>query len=440
MAINASKEETSDVRKWGLLPGVCIAALLIASPAHADKVIKKGQGRTVVITGGGWGHGIGMSQYGALGRALNGKSAAEIVTTYYSGTRVKKRSKPDGIRVGLHQGQQAISAGSHPFGPGGGKAVFRVNGKSGRLAKGPGGTSWRVEVASKGRMRLFKNGKKVRKNGRSMFGGPAHPLVMVYEKYGSRISVEGKAHDYAYGRLQFDSHSSCGADHCLRLVLSLPMQKYLYGLGEVPASWPAAALKAQAIASRTYAYSKIDRLGQHNSPCDCAVYDSTIDQAYIGDSKRTGSGEYWDAWKAAVDDTNNQVILHQGDPIQALYSSSSGGHTENNENVWGGSPIPYLRGVKDGPDSVDANPNHRWKEQMSWSRLSSRLNVSLGTGGLKKFRLVGPFGVSGRVTIVKSSDKGGVKVVGKERTVRVDGWEIRQLLSLRDTLFRVKTK
>jgi SpoIID/LytB domain protein len=222
--------------------------------------------------------------------------------------------------------------------------------------------------------------------------------------------------------------------------LSLPMQKYLYGLGEVPASWPAAALKAQAIASRTYAYSKIDRLGQHNSPCDCAVYDSTIDQAYIGDSKRTGSGEYWDDWKAAVDDTNNQVILHQGDPIQALYSSSSGGHTENNENVWGGSPIPYLRGVKDGPDSVDANPNHRWKEQMSWSRLSSRLNASLGTGGLKKFRLVRPFGVSGRVTIVKSSDKGGVKVVGKERTVRVDGWEIRQLLSLRDTLFRVKTK
>jgi hypothetical protein len=48
--------------------------------------------------------------------------------------------------------------------------------------------------------------------------------------------------------------------------------------------------------------------------------------------------------------------------------------------------------------------------------------------------------VSGRVTIVKTSDKGGVKVVGKERTVRVDGWEIRQLLNLRDTLFRVRTK
>jgi stage II sporulation protein D len=440
MAITASKEKTSDVRKWGLLPGACIAALLIAAPAHADKVIKKGEGKTVVISGGGWGHGIGMSQYGALGRALNGKSAAEIVTTYYTGTSVTSRSNPDRIRVGLHQGHQAISATSHAFAEGGGKAVFRVNGKSGRLAQGPPGTNWRVEVASKGRMRLFKNGKKVRKNGRSMFGGPAHPLVMVYEKFKSRVSVEGKAHDYPYGRLQFDAYSACGADHCLRLVLSLPMQKYLYGLGEVPASWPAAALKAQAIASRTYAYSKIDRLGQHNSPCGCAVYDSTIDQAYVGDTKRTGSGEYWDDWKVAVNETNNQVILHQGDPIQALYSSSSGGHTENNENVWGGSPIPYLRGVKDGPDSVDANPNHTWREEMSWSKLSRRLNESLDTGGLKRFRLVPPFGVSGRVTIVKSPGKGGVKVVGKERTVRLDGWEIRQLLSLRDTLFRVKTK
>lgn len=427
------------MRKWGFLPGLCIALLVLAPTAHADKVIKKGQGKKVVITGGGWGHGIGMSQYGALGRAENGKSAEQILTKYYTGVKVTARGEPEKIRVGLHQGHRSISATSHAFQPGGGKALFRVKGKSGRLAQGPRGTTWRVEVASKGRMRLFKNGNKVKNQGRSLFGGPARPLVMVYEKFDSRISVEGKAHDYPYGRLQFDSYS-CGADRCLRLVLSLPMQKYLYGLGEMPASWPAAALKAQAIAGRTYAYSKIDRLGQHNAPCNCAVYDSTVDQAYIADTKRTSSGAYWDDWKAAVDETNNKVVFYHGEPIQALYFSSSGGHTENNENVWRGSAVPYLRGVKDGPDSVDANPNHKWRVTMTWSQLSKKLNASFGTGGLRRFRLVRPFGVSGRVTVVKTPDKGGVKIVGAKRTVRVDGWDIRQLLNLRDTLFRVKAK
>jgi stage II sporulation protein D len=441
MAINAWKEETSDVRKWGLLPGLCVAALLISSPAQADKLIKAGQGKRVVISGGGWGHGIGMSQYGAYGRALNGKSAQQILTTYYTGVSVTSRTKPDRIRVGLHQARKDVAVTSKPMRVGGGKAVFRVSGRSGRLAKGPPGTTWRVEVASRGRMHLFKNGRRVKHNGRKAFGGPAHPLVMVYEKFGSLIDVEGKAHDYAYGRMQFDSYpGSCSAGYCLRLILSIPTQKYIYGLGEVPASWPAAALRAQAIASRTYAYSKIDRLGQHNPPCDCAVYDSTVDQAYIGDSKRTTSGEFWDDWKAAVDATNDQVILYNGDPIQALYSSSSGGYTENNENVWGGSPIPYLRGVQDGPDAVGANPNHTWKVKMKWSELSNKLNAHLGVGALRRLRLVPPFGVSGRVTVVKGPDRGGVKVVGAAKTARVDGWDVRQMLNLKDTLFRVKVK
>ena len=167
------------------------------------------------------------------------------------------------------------------------------------------------------------------------------------------------------------------------------------------------------------------------------MYDSTIDQAYIGDAKRTGSGVYWDDWKNAVDATNNQIVKHHGGTIQALYSSSSGGHTEDNENVWGGSAIPYLRGVTDKPDRAGGdNPNYKWKVTMSYASFSSKLNSAYGTGALKDFELVKPFGVSGRVTMVVNN-RGGARVEGTNKTARVSGWSLRSTLGLKDTLFRV---
>jgi stage II sporulation protein D len=397
------------------------------------------QGKSVVISGGGWGHGIGMSQYGAYGRALKGASSNGILEHYYKGAGVENRKMPRRVRVGLLQGRSQIQTSSSAFESGGGAVAFKVRGSKQTIAEGGAGTNWRVEASSTGGMRLFKNGDKVSKGGKTVFGSSSKPLQLIFESHGSLVSVAGKSYDYAYGRMEFGTYSTpCSGDYCLRLVLVIGMQKYLYGLSEVPSSWPASALQAQAIAGRTYAYSKIKRLGQHLSPCDCAVYDSTVDQAYAGDGKRTGSGAYWADWKGAVNATKGKVILYEGDPVQALYSSSSGGHTENNENVWGGTPIPYLRGVVDGPDDVDANPNHKWKLTMSWSQFSDKLNAGFGTGALKRFRIMLPVGVSGRVTVVRSSDAGGVRIVGGSKTVRADGWDVRSALSLKDTLFRVR--
>jgi SpoIID/LytB domain protein len=216
------------------------------------------------------------------------------------------------------------------------------------------------------------------------------------------------------------------------------MQKYLYGLGEVPSSWPKAALEAQAIAGRTYAFKRKLRYDPSLRECGCHLYDSTIDQAYIGDSKRTGSGEWWDDWKGAVDDTNDQVITYDDEIVEyALYSSSSGGHTENNENVWGGSPVPYLRGVSDSPDRAGGtNPNFKWELEMSWTDFSNKLNSRFCVGDLQEFELLKPFGVSGRVTVVNGST-GGVKIVGSSKTARASGWDVRSALGLKDTLFRV---
>ena len=417
------------VRKASVVLAVVIlSALLGPPPASAARV--------VTITGGGWGHGIGMSQYGAYGRAKNGRNATAILEHYYKGARVRTKPMPARIRVGLLQGRSRISVSSSAFKSGGGTVGFKVKGQKGLIAKGGPGVTWRVEPSPAGGFRLFRDGVRVRHDGRSAFGSASRHLVLIYARFGSLARVVEKSNNYAYGKMQFRTYSGCGG-HCLNLVVALGMQRYLYGLGEVPSSWPRAALRAQAIAGRTYAFEKVKRLGQNRYPCSCAVYDSVIDQAYIGDSKRTGSGTYWSAWKSAVDATNGQVVLHKGAPIQALYSSSSGGYTENNENVWGGAPIAYLRGVGDKPDNNSANPNHKWKVEMSWSTFSSKLNATYRTGPLKRFRLIKPFGVSGRVTVVKADGTGGVRIVGENRTVRASGWSIRSALSLKDTLFRV---
>jgi stage II sporulation protein D len=405
-------------------------ALVLAAPATARDRVR--------IRGGGWGHGIGMSQYGALGRARAGDGPSKIVEHYYSRSQVKRRDMGR-IRVGLLQYQRSISVSSEVFTKGGGKIAFKVKGQSDKVASGGPDANFRVEASGTGGMRLFKNGKQKKQNGVGVLGSPAHPLIALYAPFKSMVRVSEKGRAYAYGKLEFGTYPSgrC-TNFCLRLVVVQPMQKYLYGLGEVPASWPQAALRAQVIAARSYALDKINRLGQHREPCDCAVFDSTYDQAYVGDSKRTESGQYWDDWKQAVDKTNRKVAVFNGHAIQALYSSSSGGHTEHNENVWGGSAVPYLRGVKDRADAVDDNPNHKWSLEMGFNEFESKLNAAYGIGKLKKFRLIEPFGVSGRVTVVKTGNRGGVKIVGSRKTVRKSGWEIRNLLGLKDTLFRVR--
>ena len=225
--------------------------------------------------------------------------------------------------------------------------MFKIKGADRRLARGTEADTWQVVPRSGGSVSLLKNGSKVRRAGRGSFGSAARPLIAKYSSYGSSISVAGKPYDYAHGRMVFSSYT-CGGP-CLRLVLSLSMQKYLLGLGEVPSSWPAGVLKAQAMTGRTYAYEKQLASGRHRYPCDCTVYDSTLDQAYIGDAKRTGSGPYWEDWVRAVRGTRRRVVTYRGAPIQALYSSSSGGHTEHNENVWGGRRSRICAGSGIGP-------------------------------------------------------------------------------------------
>lgn len=416
---------------------VVVAVLGAMAPATAQE-------RTVTITGGGYGHGIGMSQYGAYGRAKKGKTAEQILEHYYSGASVDQRSSSGKVRVGLLPGygsnQGSLSLTSEAI-SGDGKLVLKVKGQRAALVKIFPGDELRLEAASTGGLKVFKNGDRIERDGDSVFGSGDIPLLAIYEKFGSALKPSGKAHRYLYGKAEIGTYqsSACGEGRCVRLVLVIPMQRYLYGLGEVPSSWPMASLKSQAIAGRTYAQARKERYSQPElRSCGCHVYDSTIDQAYIGDSKRTGSGSYWEAWKTSVDETKDQLIIHDGQIVEyALYSSSSGGHTEHNENVWGGTPVPYLRGVPDAPDKAGgANPNFTWTVTMTYTDFSNKLNARFGTGDLKDFELLKPFGISGRV-IVPQGDSAGARIVGTNKTVRESGWNLRSALGLKDSLFRV---
>ena len=402
----------------------------LAAPASAA--------RKVVITGGGWGHGLGLSQWGAYGRALNGETAEQILRHYYTGVAVQTVNLPSSVRVGLLQARSSISFGARPVTKDGGTVAFRVPGVKESVATGGGGASWRVEPAASGGVRLFKNGRQVVNDGVDVFAN-SKPLRMVYSKFGTSVRVVEKDNFYKHGFLEIDTYpGACSGGRCLRLVVEVPLEEYVLGIAEVPPWWPVESLKTQAIIARTYAAYEIVNKGQHQSYCNCAVYDSSYDQVYIGDDRRVEAGTYWPQWKKAVRATQKIGVTYNGSLIQAFYMSSSGGHTEDNEDVWGGAPIPYLRGVRDGADAVAANPNHSWRVTMSWSDFSSRLNSYFSTGSLQSFKLLAPFGASGRVTPVLGPDRGGARIVGSARTVRAGGLQIKSALGLKDTLFRVE--
>ena len=359
--------------------------------------------------GGGFGHGIGLSQWGAFGLARHGWAPKKILKHFYSGTRVVTRSGPAELRIGLVQGAEVVRLQAESgavelhLGTQGGETVATI----------PSGETWRV-WASGNEYRIVDGGGATV----DTVGGPGNPLFIVYAPLDSRVRIPEAGHAYNRGSIGFDLYS-CDTGNCtMHLVLSVHPQAYLYGLGEVPSSWPMSAMKAQAIAARTYAFTKA-AASQHRSGCDCALYASSVDQVYAGWDKEGGTDG--DRWVQAVRHTNHQVVVDGGQTIQAFYMSSSGGYTENNENVWGGAPIGYLRGVCDPGDYTSSNPNATWRETFSPSQLTQELGLGIGTvtgfGDIDR-------GVSGRIM--------SVVVKGGSGVATISGPKLRSALGLPD--------
>jgi stage II sporulation protein D len=144
-------------------------------------------------------------------------------------------------------------------------------------------------------------------------------------------------------------------------IATLDIETYLYGVVplESPASWPAAALQAQAIVARTYALQKLTISRAYD------VLASDADQRYGGPAAQRP------ATTAAVDATRGQTLGYLGGPASVFYSACCGGHSADANELWGHAAIPYLRGVDD-PYCTDA-PDYRWQRSVALDRVRTAL-------------------------------------------------------------------
>jgi len=201
-------------------------------------------------------------------------------------------------------------------------------------------------------------------------------------------------------------------DNNMNVVNVLGVEKYLYSVvgSEMPHTWPIEALKAQAIASRTYALKKIGSSTLYD-------IDSTkYDQVYNGLESST-----FKTYKA-VRKTKNLVITYNNKLINALFHSSSGGLTENSQDVWT-NKYPYLKSVKDFDQN---NPKIKWKKKFTGTNLEELFPI---TGGISDIKIL-KISDTGRIKSLKISGKYGSKIIS--------GIDFRKRLSLKSTLFRFK--
>ncbi len=359
--------------------------------------------------GGGWGHGVGMSQYGAFGRAAAGQSVDEILKAYYQGISVEQRKVTNNVRVQL----STASSTTASFGA---RATVKIDGKNvagvpawtdiaiSRLADRWAITAGNVDICTPQPVPEGADPVPSPCIGRQL-------RLVVKDKVEQHLTTS--EHSYRHGRLEFTPTGSNGTT--FHIVLGqLTMDEYLYGLAEMPSSWPFEALKAQAIAGRSYAESRIlARRGQSSWTNPFDLYSSTQDQAYAGNSKETGA--FSENWVGAVDSTHETVAVHDGRVIDALYGSSTGGHSENSEYVFANF-VPYLRGAPDPFDGHE-NPLGSWTRTYSADELSRWLGAdpSTNVGTVQSLSIGGNVGVSGRV------NKATITVNGTEGTKAIQG-------------------
>ena len=312
------------------------------------------------FSGSGFGHGVGMSQWGAYGQAKEGRTATEILQHYFSGSVVAPVSDAVDINVSLDSRVQSGSFRLERLSDA--TSTMELTAADGTVRLLPIGDVVKVSYVA-GRIDVVVSGSApaqftttsltVRWPGNrdsgSASGGPA---LLRYAGPGVAIANGTR---YRYGYLLVTPAKVSGALN-LGLQINNVLQlhdEYLYGIAEVSSSWPAATLQAQVITARSYAIRKL-RSGLR-SACACHIYDDPRDQNFTGYSKlaeRSGSKNVGAMWKSAVDatlvsPTQGLALTVGGQVVSAYYSAATGGMTQNNEDVWGGSPLSYTRSVDD---------------------------------------------------------------------------------------------
>ncbi|TMD68852.1 MAG: SpoIID/LytB domain-containing protein [Chloroflexi bacterium] len=289
-----------------------LAALRGSGAAYAATCPPAAPAGSVRFCGHGWGHGVGLGQWGAKGMALAGLGYRFIDQHFYTGATW---AGLDTANTPIHV---AVLWGT---------ATYRV------VPSGP------AQLIAGSQVRSVAPGQTI------SLSPSAGVQKVIPTSAATRLTVYGPSGRYHAYRGTIVAQPSGGL---LYIINVLPIEDYLRGLGEVPSSWPLEAIKAQIVAARCYALTHMGSTALYD------VDDTTQFQVYRGVDAESGSQN------AAVDQTAGQVLMYAGRVIEAFFSASDGGHTANVSDVFGGSlaTYPYLRGVLDPWDVV--SPRHTW--------------------------------------------------------------------------------
>jgi stage II sporulation protein D len=353
------------MKRVGLL--TALLALALPGPALAGSVF--------LVEGGGWGHGVGMSQWGAEGAALHGWGYRRILAHFYPGTTLQQwPAKP--VRVLLAHGKMQAAIGS--------AAPFLVLDARGR----------KVHV----KPRTLRFGPGLRLRGKAL----APPVRVV--PGAQPLTLDGVGYR---GELHLLRRNGA-----LSVVDLVRLDLYLRGVVpyEMPVGWQPEAYRAQAVVARSYA------LATMHPGRDFDLYADDRSQVYGGiPAERRETS-------LALGSTAGQVLAYGGRPIVAYYHSSSGGRTEAVQDAWPGQdPEPYLVSVRDPFDSI--SPYHRWSALLRPQGLAKRFDFPVRDLRVER-------DADGRVL--------DVLLVGPRRTKRLDATAFRRALGLRSTLFAVR--
>lgn len=445
---------------------IAIVAALLSMPSPAAAATSPPSAEpALTFVGGGWGHGVGMSQYGALARAEAGFSAEDIIGFYYQGTQILGSADlvldpavvldDVDVRVGTANCSTFVPQGPSPI-------TIAIDGVDigttsspvaiSRDGKSPGPYRWKVLAGPGARCTGDSHIASIAAdagaadfcpNDLCVSDWPAPALLTITFNDGEPIAISAADkptsqpdRSYAHGQIQLlpdnriapgktSPSTRCGNpgddDFCI-VVGNMTMQQYLYGLAEVPASWPIEALRAQAIAGRSYALSRI--AARDTNPAwyePFNLYASTDDQYYVGWSREAETCATCH-WLKAVDLTNDMyVATPDGQVATTFYSSSNGGYTNANEDfyqwaAWKRNPISYLRANRDPYDNYPSNPNATWERTYTLADISRWLTnypyANLDVGTVKRISIT-ETPLSGYI------DYALVTVYGTDRTLEI---------------------
>ena len=357
---------------------------------------------TFVLKGHGWGHGIGFAQYGAQGYAdRGGRGYRWILRHYFPSTSIGSRQATRRVCVAL--GSRSVSLGS--------ASSFEAGG----VPRPFGAGTWRVSANRDGRLKLVRGGAVRRVRNNRVFSPRGSPLALNGARYRGKITLRLK------GRRVWGLNT-LGLDAYVRGVVPR----------EMPSSWHLEALKAQAVAARTYSLATSGKCTWFGSR---ALYPTTSDQVYGGLDAETGRTN------TAVAATAREVLLHNGAPAFTVFSSTSGGKTSSVSDEWGSSQssYPYLVSVPDPYDRI--SPHHNWGPSDAEDDCFNAGRDCVWSARALKRALGGNAPASIRDFIVTdrngSSRVATARLSGPSGSTTMTGGELRSELGLRSSWFRI---